>query len=133
MISESLISILTADSTLMNAVGGAEYVSAEVANGDQYVLILDNNKARVNDNIPEFKQSDIQLLISGYKVLEGEKIGILASNLIEGLTGEAITSGDYTYTVQSVIVRGDPVLIEWEKIKGFSVNLTMYYKEELTS
>ena len=132
MISQALKSIITDDEDVMALIGSEDQVFAERGSGEAYVVIIDNGKNRVVDTIKEVKRSEIQILISGYPVLEGEAIGIQSTTLIEGAVGETVTSGDYSYKIVEILIKNDPVLIEWENVFSFSVNMSVFYRESET-
>ena len=132
MISQALKSVITDNEEVMALIGSDDLVFAERGSGDQYVVIIDNGKARVVDTIKEIKRSEIQILISGYPVLTGEKIGGQMIELLEGAVGQTVISGDYAYEIRVVNVKNDPVLIDWANVSGFSVNLTVFYREAVT-
>lgn len=129
MISQALKSIITDNAEVIGLIGSDDLVVAERGTGAQYVVIIDNGKARVVDTIKEIKRSEIQVLISGYPVLTGEKIGGRVIELLEGGVGRTVTSGGCAYDIRAVNVKNDPVLIDWAGVSGFSVNLTVFYRE----
>ena len=131
MISQALKSIITDNEEVMALIGSDDLVFAERGSGHQYVVIVDNGKSRVVDTIREIKQSEIQVLISGYPVLTGEQIGGQMIELIEKTVGQTLTSGKYSYHIMETIVKNDPVLIEWSDMSGFSLNMTVFYREML--
>ena len=131
MVSRSIVQAMKSNTVLANLVGSSGGIFAEHGQGDKTVVVSDNNKDRPVQAIEPLKSSRIQILVSGWDVEAGESIAYCALNVLEKLTGATLTiAGVATYTIKSIAVISEPVLISWGNSKQFSCNTRITYIEQ---
>jgi len=129
MITKALNQQMKANTTLVTWAGDASYFFAEAGRGDKAIVTSQNDKYRVEQNIPSLLTSPVQVLITGFDIDSGEKLGHKIVEFIAGLTRSTLEIPDWSYHVQSVVVRNEPVLIRWNNVNAFSINFLISYRQ----
>lgn len=103
---------------------------AENAKGDQYVLVIEGTTSSPQEPIESLRQSDMQVLVVGWPMLDAKFKAEKIYELIGGIAGVYTTTiGNgitETYTIKSVR-RRPPIRLSWKGKSDFSINLTLHY------
>ena len=129
MITKAINQHLKANADLLLLVGDSAYFFAEAGRGDKSIVTMQNNKQRIEDRIPDIMTSPVQVLISGFDIDSGEKIGQKVVEVIEGLAKNTLAITNWSYDIKTVVVNNEPVLIRWNDVNAFSINFTISYRQ----
>ncbi len=131
-----MLSNLYVDAIANDAILGKTFTKktnlfAEKGVGGKYAVVLENNADILNRPINELRESNMQILIVGYDILDGRYLAELIFALIDTVTGsQTYTDGKNgtteTYSFRSV-TKKPPVKIQYKGEVGFSINFSANY------
>ena len=129
MITKAINQQLKADTDLTTLAGGATYFFAELGRGDKSIVTSQTDKGRAAEPIPDVMNSPIQVLVSGYDIDAGEKFAHKVVGVVEGLKDQTLSITDWEYTIKSIMVVSEPVLIRWKDANAFTINFNIFYRQ----
>lgn len=132
MISKAIIKKLKLNAGLTSLAGGAAKLFAEVGQKEPSVIVKQNGKTKITEEIPNLKLASVQVLVSGYSIDAGEAIADAAISAMLLLEGVTITDGTRSFAVKAVSHRDGPTLVSWASVNTLSANLTFTFFEVTT-